>query len=501
MSLNPFAEPPVSGANSSTKTLTYGAALNAKQPVYMQADGKVYPIVGSGGTLTGSVPTTFFGGQAESSCLTPVNGTPNRFLWSIAWTDGTLYQQVYDVNPTNGTLAFTAFSSLTGTITSAIANEGHSTVLNQTSTKGLLAYTTAAGLTFAPLAISAGGSVFGVGSSTNIAGSAPSPIIVNRPNAHKFLVSFRGASNHIVALLDTTGVITYTQLASNTLNGSSVRSTAIAKLDGVNKYVWITSQVGSITIQPFIFDPTLNTYTTLGAGATYVNAGAGGMTFDVVYRDAVEAWIVINRDSANTQISTHKIDITTGVVTNFAPAVFSGADVIANALRTLVTGHRLSSGKFLVSWFASGTPSQAKTAEFTLDRITGAFSVSLAGILNSVLLAAPSQGRGFGENTSGLGYGFRNFGLSTTQNQVQSFGTFTTATPAVLMLGMNQLSGSLNAVGTVDLIGSISTGHVGLTPGSVYYADLVTGGITLNSASGVIAGRALSTTELQVMNN
>jgi hypothetical protein len=500
MSLNPFAEPLVQSVGNIAKTLAYGAALNARQPVYMQADGKVYPIVGSGGSLTGSPPATFFVAVTEGSCLTPVNATPNRFLWCVAHTDNNLYQQVYDVNPATGALAITPVTNLASVTPNVVVGDGACSVVNQAGTKGLLAYAAAAGLNIFPLIISGSGAITGVSASTTVGGSAPSPMLLNTTNPNKFLISFRSSTNHVVGSLDTSGAIAYTQLATGTLNIGAVRSTGIAKLDSINKFVWVSSQANSISIQPFTFDPILNTYAILGSGSIYANVGAGGLTFDVVYRDSVEAWLVVNRDSAPTQISTHKIDLNTGNVTNFAQANFNGVDSLTLPLRTLVTGHRPSTGKFLVSWFVTGTPTQSKTGEFTLNRVSGTFTTSLTGFLNSTLSGTPTQGRGFGENTSGLGYGFRNFGFASS-NQVQTFGNFTTAAPAVLMLGMNQQAGPLNNVGTVDLIGSISTGHIGLTPGSVYYADLATGGITLNASSGIIAGRALSATELQIMNN
>lgn len=488
----------ITGASLS-KTLTYGAALNARQPVYMQTDGRVYPMVGSGGTLTGgALTTTYFGASVESYAVDAHPTIANRFMTMVPYSDGSIYQNYHDVNPTTGAITMTTVTPISGQPT-ANTTEGIGYAINNAGTKGLVAYGQGgANLQLANLNMTTTGATSVLGSVGIASSSANSPYILPTSNGNKFLMSRRGSSTFDILVVDCTAATpTSTTLTSLTLGASSVKSGFIVPLNTVDTYAYVNMSGPSTTIQAFSFNTTTNAVNLIGTGA--IIAGfTGALNFDVIYSDSTETWIALQRDGAPTSVTMVKILQATGAVTSFSPTTFT-TDTIANALSVGIYGYKKSLGKFLISWNANTNPNQVKYGEWTLDRATGAITVSLATINGVTTATGWNQGRTFHTNAIGLNYAYRIFSQNTASGLVSStFGTYTTAANAFQLIGINRTAGAINTTGIVDLISSIATGFTGLTPSSVYYADLATGGVTTTATSGIIVGRAISATEIQI---
>lgn len=488
----------LSGASSSlTKTLTYGAALLARQPVYMQADGKVYPMVGSGGSLTGGALTpVFFSASVENFSIALVPTFPNRFITTVNYSDGTCYSYVADVNSTTGAITQTQTNFTGGT--AATNNEGQSLCLNSTATKAILAYQGSSGLQIDNFSCNSSGLVARLGTATT-GGISASPVVLATSNVNKFLCFKRGGATHDLVLIDGTAATPIISTLTNyPLNNSSVKSGFIASLFLADNYVFFVTNGTQATIQAFSFNTSTNAINLIGAQAT-IAGFTGALNYAVLYSDPTETWLAVQRDSNSNQLTIVKILNATGVITSFAPVTYT-ADSIANGLAVQILGYRRSVGKFLIAWNTTAAPNQVKFGEWVLDRATGLISVSIPAVFGVNTGSNWNQGRGFGHSVIGLGYVYRVFNTSLNL-QASTFGTYTTAAGPYSLIGINQTAGAINTTGTVDLLGSIQAGYTGLTPGSIYYADLATGGITLTPVSGIIVGRAVSTTEIQINNS
>jgi hypothetical protein len=483
-----------------TKPLTYGAALNARQPVFLQSDGKVYPMVGSGGALAGGALTAqYFAAGVEGYSVAPIPSTANRFATAVVYSDGTCYHFWADVNPTTGTITQTQNTNITG-LTAATVVEGQFLAFNNITTKAVLAYQNGSGLGVAHFSAGVNGLSALLGSVNVAGGVSVSPVVLPTSSPTKFLVSYRGATSELRLIDVAAATPVVTALTNFPINGSSVKSCFIVPLGVVDTYAFVNTSTTTLLVQPFSFNTTTNLVTLIGAGFSLAGF-VGALNFDVIYSDSIETWLAIQRDGAPTNILMVRIVQATGAVTFFGPVPFT-ADAIGNPLAVQIYGHRKVAGssKFMVAWNTTGAPNQVKYGEWTLDRATGGIAVSLAPVLGVTLPTTWLQNRTFGSNTTGAGYAYHIFGLSTGL-QSATFGTYQSAASPGNYMGINQTAGAINTSGVIDLIGSVQAGYTGLTPGLTYYADLATGGVTTASTSGILVGRALSSTELQLSRN
>jgi hypothetical protein len=487
-------------ASSLTKSLTYGAVLNARQPVFLQADGKVYPMVGSGGALSGSalIPQYFAAG-IEGYSIAAVPANPNRFATAVVYSDGTCYHFWADANPTTGTITQTQNTNITS-LTAATAGEGQSLAFNNTGSKGVIAYQNASGLGVAHFSAGANGLSALLGSVNVAGGVSASPVVLPTSSLTKFLVSYRSTVSELRLIDVAAATPVVTALTNFTLNGTAVKSCFIVPLGVADTYAFVNSTTTALQVQPFSFNVTTNLVTLIGAGFSLAGFN-GALNYDVIYSDSIETWLGVQRDAASTNILMIKIVQATGAVTFFGPVPFT-ADAIGSPLAVQIYGHRKAAGnsKFMVAWNTSTVPNQIKYGEWTLDRATGSISVSLAPFLGVTTPAGWNQGRTFGGNAVGAGYAYHVFSQNTGL-QSATFGTYQSAASSGSYIGISQSAGAINTLGVVDLIGSVQAGYTGLTPGSLYYADLATGGVTLASTSGILVGRALSATEIQLSRN
>jgi hypothetical protein len=484
------------GGATLTKTLTYGAALNALQPVYMQSDGKVYPMIGSGGSLTGGAITTWFGAGVQSHAIAAIPGVANRITVLVPYSDGTVYHSYFDANPLTGAIALTQNTAITGG-TPATISEGSGVLFMGGGAKALLAYTAGGVISLRNYSANNTGIVAQLGFTAITSNTSPSPFLVPTSSADKCLLSYRGASNSELRYIDVSSATPATGiLASFPLNGSSLKNCFVFPLNTPDTFAFCNNNGTNLTIQPFSFNTSTNAYNTIGAGATLPLA-ASEVNFDVIYSDSAETWLAYVSSHAPTSVRVAKIIQATGAVSFFGPTTFT-ADSISNPVAIQVYGYKKALGKFLIAWNASTAPNQVKYGEWVLDRATGAISVSISAVAGVTTSNSWQQGRGYaGKVTFSTGYVFHAYGTNTVA-EFSTFGTYATAAPAFALIGINQSAGALNATGAVDLRGSLQAGHTGLTPGANYFADLATGGITTSPTSGIYAGRAISTTELQV---
>jgi hypothetical protein len=491
--------PIASGAGATlTKTLTYGAALNARQPVHMQSDGKVYPMIGGGGSLISGASSAWFGGVTnEAMFVAPIPGVANRFLHGVIYTDGVLYTGYHDVNPSTGAVAFTQNSNQSGHAAGHIT-EGAAFAISPNGLKGLLLYQTdGSTLRYYPGNTTTTG--YSPTGNANVAASSASPSVVPTTSNVKFLTGHRTVSQFVINMAEVSAASpVVTTLTAVSVGTASVKSGFLTVLNAAtDAYVYVNATSGNLNVQPFTFNTTSNAVNLLG-GANVpftVNPGTYALNYSVIYRDATEVWIAVQRDGDPNNITMLKILLASGNVTSFAPQQFT-ANSISLPLNTVIHGHRTDNGKFLVQW-VTGT-STVNAAEYILNRTNGTFAVSLSAVSLYTASATITQGRSNGDRAVGVGYGVKSYNFQS--NALVASGTFQSAASPYSLIGINQSSGALNSSGIVHLRGSIQAGHTGLAPGSIYYADLATGGITTSPASGIIAGRAVSTTELQIAN-
>jgi hypothetical protein len=479
------------------RSFTYGTALTARQPVYMQTDGKVYPIFNSSVLSTG--PADLFSlANTLGVNVTATNAVANRFVETSVLTDASLRWAFVDYNFNTGAFTAIGTGNLPNTLTVPL-NTGQFFCVNRTGTIGLLLHEDSPGLklTGVNMTVTTLSSYRGASNTVYTTPNTACPSAVNTPNSNKFVFCSRRGSDHGLSFADTTAASpTFTLLATTAIYVAFARSTMVVKLDGLDKYVWINSTPTTATLQPFTFNSTTNAFANLGAGSGAITqVGIGNLSADLVYLDAANAWVALHRNGDPNKISMHQINLTTGLVTSYAPQVFTPDTILAaQSTRTLVSGHKPGIGKFLVSYYTSAT--QMRIIEVALDILTGLLSTSIAPINSFVSASATNTVASHGANTLGVNFAVR-IDNNTTENYIVPFGTFTTVAPVGSLVGITQNSGAINSSGAVDLVSSVASGFVGLSPGGILYADYA-GNVSANPTSGVKVGRALSATELQI---
>lgn len=502
--------PPVASGGGATlsETLTYGAALNARQPVYQQSDGKVYPMIGSLGTLARTPYASHFGGTEQNNyCVTPHPTIANRFIWCVPYSDGSLYNGYYDVT-TAGAINPIANTAITGLnpVPAIGIGSGAYLSINAAGNKAVLMYRGAASGNHAiyHLGINSTG-ISGIIGSTTIAPASMdiSPYAVPTSNTNKWLWASRGSVNSSWGRIDLSAATPVSTDMLNVTNAAStVKSAFLIPLTADRfTFVWANSS-SSIQFRPFNFNVTSNAETPLSAGTQgfALTAQETAWNWDIIYQDANETWIAGHGGVTTAQIRLFKIINATGAVSMFSHT-FTGDTLGANDYGTTVMGHRRDVGRFIINWRTAAAPTIYKAAEFSVDRTTGVVTQTIAPVSAAALPTTPDL---FSPYAFGAQCATPNIAIVVPNNvssHVNAIGTFGTAAPAMEFIGFNDTAGALNATGAVNLQGSIQGGFTGLTPGTWYYADLATGGVTTQSASGIIVGKAITSSKIQARNN
>lgn len=475
----------------------YGTEIKAKQPVYLAANKRIYPIIGSKLKL-GSKELLDYLGEAGAISLIPT--FTNKFAVVFPWEDGKIYSYCFEFED-NGSFIFLSSSiiieqkplDIGGTSSLAVSPDGK---------KAVLVYK------IQNLVRILNCSLGSVGVISVIKGAElpqddlfVCPQIIATDTNEKFLLTGRGAIDvNTLWLVDCTNENpVLTKLDTVTQTATTVKSSWIQKLNN-QSYIWVTAtNPTNIQFRYFTFDPISNAYIKEGANLNIAVEGTA-LNIDLVYLEQNEAWFAFTTNKSVNKIQIVKLNLISKTFTAPKAQTFTREILKDTDYSTTVHGHKKSLGNFLINWRTEAKQNVYKCAEYFLNRRTGIISQSVQPKLLPTLTAAPSEYSQYSFSSSATGKEFViKITAESSKTTLVTFGTLDTLlSNQEGLIGLTRNTGSAETYGIVDLIGSTQEGHIDLIPNKTYYVDIPSKTISTNSTSEIVVGTAISTTQLKI---